>query len=97
MSDNLVIVSYHEKGFWQADLFEGCAHLNDEELDESGFSPDAFFTGKIGETQAEVTARARQKWPGSIVRIHFESADDEEDNEANDAWARGEHIDGVTR
>lgn len=71
MTDNLVIVSYHEKGFWQADLYEGLAHLNGDDFEQMGPSPDAFFTGKANETSQDVADRAKQRWPSARLEIVF--------------------------
>lgn len=55
MSDLLCVVSPHEKGFWQADIYhEGWAE---------GLSPDWFCTGKIGGTKEEIIAQAKNTYP----------------------------------
>lgn len=52
----LCVVSPHEKGFWQADVYiDGFAE---------GVPPDWFTTGKKGDDQYEVMTMASRAYPG---------------------------------
>jgi len=52
----LCIISPHEKGFWQADLyFNGFTE---------GVPPDWFCTGKKGDDQYEIITRVANDYPG---------------------------------
>lgn len=57
MSDLLCVVSPHEKGFWQADVYhEGWTE---------GLSPDWFCTGKIGGTKEEIIEKVKNTYPST--------------------------------
>jgi len=52
--DSICLVSPHEKGFWQADIyFEG--------WDEGG--SDHFFTGEIGGTKEQIIMAVNKRYP----------------------------------
>ena len=55
----LCVVSPHEKGFWQADIYvDGWSE---------GSAPDWFCTGKIGGTKAEIVEIAKKVYPTAKV------------------------------
>lgn len=55
MADLTCVVTPHEKGFWQVDIYqEGCAE---------GLSPDWFCTGKLGGTKEEIIAQMKNEYP----------------------------------
>lgn len=55
MADLTCVVSPHEKGFWQVDIYhEGWAE---------GLSPDWFCTGKLGGTKEEIIAQVKNEYP----------------------------------
>jgi len=55
MSEQICIVSPHEKGFWQADIYlEGWSE---------GIAADWFCTGKIGGTKEDIIAKAKAVYP----------------------------------
>jgi len=57
MSDLLCVISPHEKGFWQADVYKaGC--------DEEGVQPLWFATGKKGDDRYGVMNKASEAYPG---------------------------------
>lgn len=76
---DLVIVSMHERGFPQADIYEGCGDMDPNEFSCLGRSPDGFFTMSKGDTLDAAKEKARRKWPGANV---VEAA--EEDDEGSD-------------
>ncbi len=59
------VISQHEKGFWQADIYLDCW--------QEGAVPDWFCTGKIGGTKQDVIARAKKNYPELRVE-YFEAA-----------------------
>jgi len=61
MDSNLeCIVSPHEKGFWQADVyFEGS---------DEGLAPDWFCTGAIGGTKEEIISRVKEVFRNPIFK-----------------------------
>ena len=69
---DIAIVSMHEKGFPNADLYIG---VNcDDDLE--GVVPDGFFTMKRGDTLEMAGIRASEKWPGVRVMV----VEDESEN-----------------
>ena len=55
LNELLCVVSPHEKGFWQADVYlEGW---------KEGIVPDWFCTGKIGGTKDEIIDKVRETYP----------------------------------
>ena len=44
MENGRVIVSFHEKGFWQADYYQAARGLTGLEMDQMGLAPDGFCT-----------------------------------------------------
>lgn len=59
LNDLLCVVSPHENGFWQADIYT--------EGQEEGVAPDGFLTGAIGGERGEVVAEVRTKYPGILI------------------------------
>lgn len=55
MSNLICIVSPHEKGFWQVDVY----------LDGwiEGLVPDWFCTGKVGGTKEEIVTMVKKEYP----------------------------------
>lgn len=68
MSD-LVIISEHEKGFWQADFYKGGGEIPSAEWDEIGPAPDDFFTLKRGQTALDAMNKAQTRWPAAVVTV----------------------------
>ena len=66
MSD-MIIISMHEKGFPQADLYHDVGGWDENDWDSA--VPDAFFTMKRGDTLEQASARAKMKWPEAEVYI----------------------------
>jgi hypothetical protein len=64
---DLVIISKHEKGFWQADLYRDTWEITPSDFEQMGLSPDDFFTLKRGESRIAAVHRARQKWPSAKI------------------------------
>lgn len=54
LNDSLCIVSPHEKGFWQADVYFNGWH--------EGSSPDWFCTGKIGDDRDDIISKVRERF-----------------------------------
>jgi hypothetical protein len=75
-SNDTALVTLHEKGFWQADLFCGAVDWDDRDW-EDGTPPDDFFTLKVGQSMEDAFARAREKWPGVQVSEGCEVEEDE--------------------
>jgi hypothetical protein len=75
-SNDVAIVSLHEKGFWQADLFCGAAEWDHWDWMD-GTPPDAHFTLKVGQTREDAFARAREKWPGARAEDGYVADEDE--------------------
>lgn len=67
---DVAVISQHERGFWQADLYLGAAEWTVDEW-ESGCAPDDFCTAP---TRGEVEAEAKRAWPGAALR---DAADDD--------------------
>lgn len=58
MSDKrIALVSKHDKGFWQVDVWE------DVQLMDDGCAPDWFCTGKIGDNRYSVISQASKAFP----------------------------------
>ena len=66
-SDLLCVISSHEKGFWQADVFD----------DPDADVPEWFCTGKKGDDAGAVITMASKAYPG--ITFEFEQADEDED------------------
>lgn len=79
---DVVVVSMHEKGFWQADLYKGAAEWDRSDW-LNGNAPDGFFTMPSGPDTnlSDVKAKAAATWPGADIR---EAAEDDEDDDWND-------------
>lgn len=83
---DLVIVSMHEKGFPQADLYKGLGEISASEFEALGPVADDFFTMKRGDTLLDATAKAMAKWPGAnVVEAYREEDDEDEDDTAHSA------------
>lgn len=67
---DLVIISKHPKGFWQADLYKDAWEIPANEFEQIGPSPDDFFTLKYGESRIAAVYRARAKWPWAKISGH---------------------------
>ena len=77
-SPDLVIVSMHERGFPQADIYHGAATMDPTEFRCCGMSPDGFFTLSRGQTIEDAKAEAKKEWPSAII---VEAETDDEDHE----------------
>jgi hypothetical protein len=64
---DLVIISKHEKGFWQADLYRNAWEISPSDFEQMGLSPDEFFTLKRGESQIAAHYKARERWPDAKI------------------------------
>lgn len=79
MANDLVIVSFHEKGFWQADYYREASDLTGDEMDQIGLAPDGFCTFSKDVTLEDAMRRARDYWPGSEVVWARDDEDEEEE------------------
>lgn len=70
-----VIVSMHEKGFWQADVY-----LSRERAPEDGDCPDGFTTFSKGASLDTVMEWTSNHYPVSSVHV----LDDDEDCDSED-------------
>ena len=77
---DLVIVSMHERGFPQADFYQGMAKYDASEFERIGASPDSFFTMKTGDTLEQAFIKARKEWPNALI-VPAATEDDEESDE----------------
>ena len=75
---DLAIVSMHEKGFWQADLYLDAGHLRGDEMEQMGLAPDGFRTFNIGGTSRDAVEWVVNNWKSAEIRI---ARDDEPDDE----------------
>jgi hypothetical protein len=75
---DLVIVSMHEKGFPQADYYQGFGDMPMDEFNSLGCAPDAFFTMSKCQPIEAAKAKAAAQWPNSVI---VEGADEEEEIE----------------
>jgi hypothetical protein len=64
---DLVIVSMHEKGFPQADMYHDAAEIPAWEFEALGMAPDDFFTMSRGDTPHDAVAKAKERWPEAFV------------------------------
>ncbi len=78
---DLVIVSMHEKGFPQADMYRDCADIPAAEFEELGLVPDDFFTLKKGDTTHMAVIKAKERWPGAWVETILDLDDEHEDED----------------
>ncbi|MCK9549148.1 hypothetical protein [Aquamicrobium sp.] len=74
---DVVVVSFHEKGFWQGDLYVDARDWDDHDW-SNGAVPDGFFTMKRGCTEDEAVAKAEKTWPGARIDAGLELCDEEE-------------------
>lgn len=77
MGQDLVVVSLHERGFWQADLYVDCAQYSGHDMELMGLAPDGFATFSMGGSREDAIERARTEWPDAELRV----AEDDEDDE----------------
>ena len=68
MSHDVALVTWNEKGFWQADLYRGAGSWDREDWNSCP-EPDDFFTGKRTQNADDVANRACEKWPKTEVQI----------------------------
>lgn len=64
---DLVIVSRHEKGFWQADFYRDGQEIPSDQWETIGPSPDGFFTMKRDGSALDAFTKAQGRWPGALV------------------------------
>ena len=69
VNNDLVIVSKHEKGFWQADFYKDGKSVPADDWEVIGPSPDSFFTMKIGQSLIKTMHKAQAKWPGTSIDL----------------------------
>lgn len=77
---DLVIISRHEKGFWQADFYAGASHLAGDEIEQLGLVPDSFRTFLRGITLEEAKALSATRWPNAEVKVALDEEDEEEES-----------------
>lgn len=75
---DLVIISMHEKGFPQADMYADCGDMAADEFEAIGNAPDDFFTLRKGDTLEAAWRMARNRWPSAKI---VEAADENESDE----------------
>jgi hypothetical protein len=68
MSD-LVIISEHEKGFWQADMYRNGSEIAPSDFEQMGLAPDDFFTMRSGQSALDTMHKAQTRWPGALINI----------------------------
>lgn len=73
--NDLVVISLHAKGFWQADFFFDAADLTSSEMEAMGLAPDGFFTMKRGDSRHLAEKKAREEWPDAKVVFVEEDGD----------------------
>lgn len=78
MSD-LVILSMHDHGYPQADMYQGCGEMPAIEFEALGMAPDDFFTLRRIDTIADAWTKARERWPGAKIVEAADEADEDED------------------
>lgn len=64
--DDVAVVSWNEKGFWQADLFHDASEWDAWDW-ESGNPADGFFTMAHGASLEDAMVKAAATWPGAKV------------------------------
>ena len=69
LNNDLVIVSKHEKGFWQADFYKDGKSIPAADWEVIGPSPDSFFTMKRGQSLKDTKRKANEKWPGTRIDL----------------------------
>ena len=69
---DLAIVSLHEKGFWQVDLYTEASHLSGDEMEQMGLLPTAFKTFKKGGDAQEAVNFAKKHWPQAVIEFAVE-------------------------
>lgn len=76
---DIVIISAHERGFWQADLYRDASDW-DQWMWNSSPEPDGFFTmpDHPDVNLSTVRARTAEKWPEAEIREVLDSDDDED-------------------
>lgn len=76
---DLVIVSMHEKGFPQGDLYLGHGDTPPMEFEALGLSPDAWFSLKRGQPIDAARQHAKKLWPDAKIVEADDGEDDEEE------------------
>lgn len=76
---DLVIVSMHEKGFPQADMYRDAAEIPADEFEAMGRAPDDFFTMSRRDCPHDAVIKAKERWPGAFVVTVLDDPDDEEE------------------
>ena len=75
---DLVVVSMHEKGFPQADMYRGAAEIPADEFETIGMAPDDFFTMSKADSPHDAVIKAKERWPGAFVVTVLDDPDDDE-------------------
>jgi len=73
---DVAVISFHEKGFWQGDLYRDASEWTWHDW-ENGNAPDDFFTMRKGSKLSEAEAVAKERWPDAEIR----EAEDEDDED----------------
>lgn len=68
MAKDVVIVSYNENGFYQADFFKSAGDIPLEEWENIGAAPDSFMTFARNGSLEDALTRAQERWPDAILR-----------------------------
>lgn len=72
---DIVVVSWNDKGFWQADLYRSASDLNGDEI--AALPPDLFCTFKRSHTFDEALALTKVRWPNAeILTVEDEEIDE---------------------
>ena len=77
---DVAVISFHEKGFWQGDLYKDASEWTWHEW-ENGAVPDDFFTMRKDNNLSDAKTFAKSRWPDAEIR---EAAEDEEDEDCDD-------------
>lgn len=81
---DLIVVSMHEKGFPQADIYDGCGDMDITWFNCAGMTPDGFFTMEVGQSIADAMEKAKTGHPGAVVVLGNNGEDDEDDVDWDD-------------
>ena len=78
MAKDLVLISMHEKGFWQADLYLNGLEIPAGEWEAVGPSPDSFLTMKMGATILDAMHKATNRWPNARIDLAVDNDGDQD-------------------
>ena len=78
MAQDLVIVSWNDNGFWQADEYLQAAQYDGNEMERMGLAPDCFVTFPRDVSREDAISRAAAWRPQADLRV----AEDDENEES---------------